>query len=179
MATAAAALLLLLLAAPAAHAAKHTVGGSDGWSQSTDFDTWAKGETFTVGDTLAFNYGVTHGVAVLNSKDDYDNCNTGSAVKTYSGGKTTVTLDKTGPMYFACPTAGHCQGGMKLAVNVAAANTTPGTTPSTGTPSPASPATPSTTTTASPPPPKNGAASFADVKLGISLAVAILLAFMG
>lgn len=35
-----------------ASAAQHTVGGSQGWDQSTDFGSWASGQTFKVGDQL-------------------------------------------------------------------------------------------------------------------------------
>ena len=33
-------------------AEQHEVGGKQGWDESTDFDTWASGQTFKVGDTL-------------------------------------------------------------------------------------------------------------------------------
>lgn len=33
-------------------AATHAVGGSQGWDESTDFDTWASAQTFKVGDEL-------------------------------------------------------------------------------------------------------------------------------
>lgn len=33
-------------------AAKHAVGGSQGWDESTDFDSWASAQTFKVGDEL-------------------------------------------------------------------------------------------------------------------------------
>lgn len=35
-----------------AMAAQHVVGGSQGWDESTDFNAWASGQTFKVGDTL-------------------------------------------------------------------------------------------------------------------------------
>lgn len=35
-----------------AQAAQHVVGGSQGWDQSTDFNSWASKQTFKVGDTL-------------------------------------------------------------------------------------------------------------------------------
>lgn len=35
-----------------AQAAKHTVGGSQGWDESTDFKSWASGKKFKVGDQL-------------------------------------------------------------------------------------------------------------------------------
>jgi hypothetical protein len=45
-------LLILMLAAPAVYGVQHTVGGTNGWTQSVNYDTWAAGETFVVGDTL-------------------------------------------------------------------------------------------------------------------------------
>ncbi|KAA8520432.1 hypothetical protein F0562_014688 [Nyssa sinensis] len=187
MAMAAAALFLLLLAAPAAYAAEHTVGGSTGWSTSGNYATWAAGQTFTVGDTLLFNYdSSTHSVDQV-SQTDYTNCNTGNALQSYTGGKTTISLTTAGPLYFTCPTIGHCQQGMKLAITVAAASTTPGgTTPTTpSTPSGSSPpsGTPPSTTTSSPPPPPSGAAgSFGGMNhfmLGLSIVGAAMFAFMG
>lgn len=38
-----------------AFATKHTVGGSQGWDESTDFDSWASAQTFKVGDELGNN----------------------------------------------------------------------------------------------------------------------------
>ncbi|KAJ8900213.1 hypothetical protein K2173_024853 [Erythroxylum novogranatense] len=146
-------LVVLVLAAPAVYAADHTVGGSSGWTNfGTDYTTWSAGETFSVGDTLVFNYdGNTHGVSEV-SQSDYNSCSSSNAIMTYNDGATTITLSKAGPMYFICPTAGHCSGGMKLAVNVGSASTTP--TPGT------SPSTPATTTPSGSTPSKsNGTAS--------------------
>lgn len=44
--------LFILIATPAVYAAQHTVGGSSGWNPGVDYNTWASGETFNVGDTL-------------------------------------------------------------------------------------------------------------------------------
>ncbi|XP_057497837.1 uclacyanin-3-like [Actinidia eriantha] len=189
----AAAFLILLIATPAVRAVQHTVGDSNGWSQSTDFPTWASGKTFTVGDKLLFTYGGTHSVDIV-SENDYNNCNAGSPINSYNNGKTTINLDKAGPMYFMCPTFGHCQNGMKLAITVMAA-TTP-TTPTTGTPpaaispptdsstSPPSTSsdTPSTTPTSSPPPPSGASRIFGgmgNVMLGFSLFVTAMIVFVG
>lgn len=35
-----------------AQAAQHLVGGSQGWDESTDFNSWVSKQTFKVGDTL-------------------------------------------------------------------------------------------------------------------------------
>lgn len=44
--------LIAALITKEAFAAQHVVGGSQGWDESTDFDTWASGQTFKVGDQL-------------------------------------------------------------------------------------------------------------------------------
>ncbi|KAF8412459.1 hypothetical protein HHK36_000423 [Tetracentron sinense] len=44
--------LVLLFIVPAVYALDHTVGSSSGWNTGVDYDTWAAGETFTVGDKL-------------------------------------------------------------------------------------------------------------------------------
>ncbi|XWS32441.1 hypothetical protein CRYUN_Cryun23aG0159400 [Craigia yunnanensis] len=170
----AAALLVLLLAAPVAYAANYTVGGSSGWNSGVNYTAWAQGKTFTVGDTLVFTYGSSHAVDEV-TKSDYDNCNTGNALKTYSGGNTVITLSNTGPMYFICPTPGHCAGGMKLDINVVAAS---GNSPST--PSPPSGSTPPGGSTSSPPPPPSGAPSIMNtgLMLGFSLVLGAVLAIM-
>ncbi|XP_050235885.1 uclacyanin-2-like [Mercurialis annua] len=160
------AFLFLLLAIPAVYGAQHIVGGSSGWTNfGVDYDTWAAGETFTVGDTLVFTYGSNHQVAETN-EGDYNSCSSSNAIATHSGGSTTVTLSKSGPKYFICPTGGHCGSGMKLSVNVMDASTTPGTTPATPTPSggnttptPEAGTPPSTTSSRPPPPSGNGADS--------------------
>ncbi|XWS77331.1 hypothetical protein CRYUN_Cryun01aG0251800 [Craigia yunnanensis] len=175
----AAALVVLLLAAPAAYAVQFTVGDSTGWTTSGDYTTWVDGKTFTVGDTLLFNYDSSHQVDEV-TKSDYDNCNSGNALKTHSDGNTVITLSNTGPMYFICPTLGHCAGGMKLTINVVAAS---GNSPSTPSP-PSGSTTPSETppsgSTSSPPPPPSGAPSIMNtgLVLGFSLVLGAVLAIM-
>ncbi|KAI4338775.1 hypothetical protein MLD38_023788 [Melastoma candidum] len=152
-------IVIIAAALPEIHGAVHTVGGSAGWTQSVDYKTWASGETFAIGDTLQFNYGLSHSVDQV-SNSDYDSCSSGNAIQSYSGGSTAINITSAGSMYFICPTVGHCSGGMKLAIIVQSSATAPSTTPSSPpttpstTPSPPS-ATPSTTpyTNSSPPPP--------------------------
>ncbi|XP_057516720.1 basic blue protein [Amaranthus tricolor] len=104
-------------------ATKHIVGGSDGWDESTDYDSWAKTQTFAVGDTLVFKYTPgLHNVAELGSENEYKSCDTSNAANSMSTGNDVVKLDKVGTRYFACGTSGHCSAGMKLKVNVVAAD---------------------------------------------------------
>ncbi|XP_062175116.1 uclacyanin-3-like [Alnus glutinosa] len=180
-------LLILMLTAPAVYGVQHTVGGTNGWTQSVNYDTWAAGETFVVGDTLLFTYTSSHSVDTV-SQADYTSCSSTNPISSNSDGSTTIDLPKTGSMYFICPTAGHCLGGMKLQVNVIAANgtspTTPSPPPSTTTPS-GTPSTtpPSTTVSSPPPPPPSGAASIYcnmnNMLFGFAVVLGTMFAFMG
>jgi len=44
--------LIAAMIAKEVFAAQHVVGGSQGWDQSTDFNSWTSGQTFKVGDKL-------------------------------------------------------------------------------------------------------------------------------
>ncbi|KAK1364610.1 blue copper protein-like [Heracleum sosnowskyi] len=146
-------LVLSLLAVPAVYGVDHTVGGSSGWDQGVNFASWAAGKKFVVGDNLVFSYGSSHSVDEV-SQSDYSTCSASKPINSYSGGKNTVALNKTGSVYFLCPSSGHCTAGMKLSVTVAAASTpTPSTpTPTTpSTPTPTTPSTPTPTTPSTPP----------------------------
>ncbi|KAF2315451.1 hypothetical protein GH714_039291 [Hevea brasiliensis] len=185
MATATA-FLILLLSVPAAYATQYVVGDSAGWTNfGSDYSTWASGKTFAVGDSLVFNYdSSTHKVAEV-PQSDYNSCSASNAIQTYSDGSTTISLSKTGSMYFICPTAGHCSSGMKLSINVVAASTTPAPSSGSTTPAPPSGSTPpssgTTPTKASPPPPaKNGAATiFYSMNSFVLLSFLLALALIG
>ncbi|KAI7741824.1 hypothetical protein M8C21_003257 [Ambrosia artemisiifolia] len=123
---------VLLMLLEQVSAEQHIVGGKQGWDQSTDFDSWASGRTFKVGDTLVFKYSPMHSVAELGSEDDYKKCDVGSATNSMSDGNSVVKLTKVGTRYFACGTAGHCDQGMKLKITTVSASSSG---PSSSTPS--------------------------------------------
>ncbi|KAH7522822.1 hypothetical protein ACOSP7_002590 [Xanthoceras sorbifolium] len=137
---------LICLAATAllmqlAMAANYTVGGPNGgWDASTDIQTWATSQSFSVGDNLIFQYTANHDVLEV-SKADYDSCQTSNAVQTYNNGNTVITLSSPGKRYFICGTVGHCSQGMKLEVDTLATSSPPPASPSTPPPQ-ASPSTP-------------------------------------
>ncbi|XP_038901117.1 mavicyanin-like [Benincasa hispida] len=147
MAMKAAAVFVVLVAVRAVYGADIIVGGNSGWSQGVNYETWAAGQNFSVGDTLMFNYAGSHSVAEVN-EESYKACSSSSVIRSHTGGSTSIPLSKAGPRYFICPTPGHCASGMKLQVNVLAANSTPNPTP-----------TPSTTGTQPPPSPSAAAPS--------------------
>ncbi|KAI3800866.1 hypothetical protein L1987_28965 [Smallanthus sonchifolius] len=163
------------VATQSAYAVQHSVGDSNGWTNFGDYTTWAAGKTFNVGDTLLFSYGSSHSVDVV-SKSDYDNCATGNAIDSYTGGTTTVKLAKPGPMYFVCPSFGHCSTGMKLTINVVSQNSD---SPATTTPSDVPPSTTSPSTPISKPTKDAGSANSANMMVvGFSLILAPLFVFM-
>jgi hypothetical protein len=95
--------------------------------------------TANSGFCAVFNYaGGAHTVDEV-SASDYAACSSSKALSSDSTGTTTATLKTAGKHYFICGVTGHCSGGMKLAVDVAAAAApaadTPDTTPATKTPS--------------------------------------------
>ncbi|KAL8236159.1 hypothetical protein R6Q59_017240 [Mikania micrantha] len=170
-------ILILGVVTQSAYAVQHTVGDSSGWTNFGDYTTWAANKTFNVGDTLLFNYGGSHGVDVV-SKSDYDNCATSNAINSYSDGATVISLTQSGPMYFVCPSFGHCNTGMKLAINVVsqASNSPTTTVPSGG--SNSSP--PATTTQSSKPTKDGGSTNSANTVMvvGFSLMLTPLFVFL-
>lgn len=91
------------------------------------------------------------------SESDYNNCASSNALESHDDGNTRINLKAPGTQYFICPSAGHCPGGMKLAVTVVAASPSGTNTPSGSPPStPATTGTPPSTTSS----PANGAACF-------------------
>ncbi|PKI60353.1 hypothetical protein CRG98_019289 [Punica granatum] len=113
--------MMVMMLVEGAMAAQLMVGGSQGWDESTDFNSWASSETFKVGDQLVFKYAQgLHSVVELADESAYKSCDTGTAVNSMSSGNDVVKLTKPGTRYFGCGTPGHCGQGMKLKVNVAA-----------------------------------------------------------
>uniref|UniRef100_A0A7N1A352 Phytocyanin domain-containing protein n=1 Tax=Kalanchoe fedtschenkoi TaxID=63787 RepID=A0A7N1A352_KALFE len=160
-----AALCLVLAFAAAAVpglATDYTVGDSAGWAIGTDYDTWASGKTFKVGDNLVFKYTGGHTVDEVKSAD-YSSCTTGNSISTDSSGSTTIPLKTAGDHYFICAITGHCSSGMKLSVKVVAASAGTPPTATAGTP-PTSSTTPGSSTT---PTDASSAASLAIPALGV------------
>ncbi|KAL9145133.1 hypothetical protein ABFS82_13G020000 [Erythranthe guttata] len=121
-----AALVVMLVSIKTGMAATYTVGAPGGsWDRTTDFATWASSKTFSVGDTLIFQYTLNHDVTEV-SKADYDSCSSSNPLQPpFTGGATTIALPSAGTRYFICGTGGHCQGGMKVEIDILAAASSP------------------------------------------------------
>ncbi|KAK9104169.1 hypothetical protein Scep_021013 [Stephania cephalantha] len=113
---------LVLCMRGGALAAQHSVT----WDESTDFDSFAKSNTFKVGDQLVFKYSPgLHSVVELSSEKEYSGCDVSNAINSMSAGNDAVKLSKEGTRYFACGTPGHCGQGMKLKIKTVGANAAP------------------------------------------------------
>eukprot|EP00268_Persea_americana_P019546 TRINITY_DN2002_c0_g2_i1.p2 TRINITY_DN2002_c0_g2~~TRINITY_DN2002_c0_g2_i1.p2 ORF type:complete len:131 (-),score=16.35 TRINITY_DN2002_c0_g2_i1:373-765(-) len=109
-------LLFLLIHSEIAQAATYTVGDSGGWTFNVV--NWPNGKRFRAGDVLVFKYNsALHNVVAVNS-GGYKGCTTPTGSKVYQTGNDQIKLAR-GQNFFICNFVGHCQGGMKIAVNAA------------------------------------------------------------
>ncbi|WCJ27481.1 Cupredoxin superfamily protein [Euphorbia peplus] len=127
------ALMCVGLMAKETMATQHIVGGSQGWDESTDFESWASPLNFKLGDQLVFKYSSgLHSVVELKDEEAYKKCDIGGgALDSMNTGNDVVKLNKAGTRYFGCGTLGHCQQGMKVKITTTTGTGTGGTTPST------------------------------------------------
>ncbi|EPS59878.1 hypothetical protein M569_14927, partial [Genlisea aurea] len=114
VAAAAAVLMAVVFFSGAAEAATYKVGDDGGWTFNVN--AWPSGKAFRAGDTLVFNYDPSmHNVVAVNNVG-YNRCSTPYRSPVYQSGGDRVTLRK-GANYFICNFPGHCQSGMKIAIN--------------------------------------------------------------
>ncbi|XWS64875.1 hypothetical protein CRYUN_Cryun05aG0041700 [Craigia yunnanensis] len=100
-------------------ATEFKVGGDEGWKLGVNYQDWAKGKQFIVGDTLVFNYKTgAHSVYKVNGTD-FQNCNVPSNKSLGSfTGNDTIKLAAAGNKWYICGISGHCEGGQKLNITV-------------------------------------------------------------
>ncbi|KAF8402080.1 hypothetical protein HHK36_013032 [Tetracentron sinense] len=91
-----------------------TVGDSSGWTFNVD--SWTSAKTFKAGDILVFGYDPSvHNVVAVDS-NGYNNCTASSVSTTYTSGNDRIKLVK-GHSYFICSVPGHCDSGVKIAID--------------------------------------------------------------
>ncbi|XP_022923108.1 basic blue protein-like [Cucurbita moschata] len=113
---AAMACLLLLQYTDMVRAAVFTVGDDHGWTFNVE--SWPNQKLFRAGDTLVFNYSPgSHNVVGVNSVG-YNQCMAPRGSKVLESGKDQMKLVK-GQNFFICTVPGHCQAGMRIAINAA------------------------------------------------------------
>ncbi|TVU45438.1 hypothetical protein EJB05_04925, partial [Eragrostis curvula] len=127
-------LLCVLLHGEFAESAVYTVGDRGGWSFNTA--AWTRGKRFRAGDVLGecsisvvlvtlasrphllFKYSPAAHNVVAVSAAGYKSCSAPRGAKMFRSGNDRVTL-RRGTNYFICSFPGHCQYGMKIAINAA------------------------------------------------------------
>ncbi|CAI0629275.1 unnamed protein product [Linum tenue] len=121
----------------------YTVGDSFGWniptSGASQFQNWAAGKDFMVGDILVFNYTAgAHNVAEVTS-DAFTACTTANPISLDSNPPSRITLTSAGEHFYLCAIPGHCSAGQQLSINVSGAGSTSPSPSGSTTPSSPSP----------------------------------------
>ncbi|XP_065854678.1 blue copper protein-like [Euphorbia lathyris] len=94
------------------------VGDGAGWKLGFDYQAWAYGKKFQVGDKLVFNYPVgAHNVHKVNGTG-FQNCIRPPLSEALTTGSDTVVLATPGRKWYICGVGQHCQNGMKLLITV-------------------------------------------------------------
>lgn len=160
-------LFLTILSLSVVSAAVYKVGDDAGWTTigNIDYAKWASNKTFLVGDTILFEYHTQfHNVLQVNHTN-FRSCNAKAPITTYATGNDSITIKRSGHLYFLCGFPGHCLAGQKVDIRVSSPSG-PSSSPSAA---PAPSISPSSDTT--PSPSKNNAPSLSGGKLWIFVAV--------
>ncbi|ERM93590.1 hypothetical protein AMTRI_Chr03g56030 [Amborella trichopoda] len=124
-------LLLAILFLPAiALATDYVVGEDKGWTIDFDYNAWAEGKDFMVGDTLIFNYPRgQHNVAKVNGSA-FQSCTKEPNNGIMDSGNDKITLATPGNKWYICTFGQHCAvGGQKLKISVSDMSMSPGMQP--------------------------------------------------
>ncbi|KAL8114510.1 blue copper protein 1a-like [Apium graveolens] len=100
-------------------ATEFIVGDDNGWRTNFDYQTWAAGKEFHVGDKLIFKYSAgVHNVHRADSVS-FPNCAPSATSVALTTGNDVITLSSEGKKWYICTKASHCAtGNMKLAITV-------------------------------------------------------------
>ncbi|XP_022719657.1 basic blue protein-like [Durio zibethinus] len=122
--------IVAVIAPAISFAMEFIVGDNDGWKEGVNYQDWAKGKQFIVGDTLVFKYKAgAHNVYKVNGTD-FQNCNVPSnhSLGSFSGNDT-IKLAAAGNKWYICGVSGHCVAGQKLNITVLASAPASSTAP--------------------------------------------------
>ncbi|KAL6005142.1 hypothetical protein ACLOJK_005704 [Asimina triloba] len=97
---------------------EYIVGGGSGWDVGVDYQAWAAGKTFKVGDKLVFHYPVgAHNVFKVNGTG-FGECIIPPSNQALTSGNDTVALAIPGKKWYICGVGHHCHDGQKLVITV-------------------------------------------------------------
>ncbi|XP_077247806.1 blue copper protein 1a-like [Tasmannia lanceolata] len=95
------------------------VGGDKGWTVGVvDYQAWADGEEFHIGDKLVFNYPPGKHTVCKVDGVAFKSCTVPPANMTLTTGKDIVTLASTGKKWYICGVGQHCANGQKFSITV-------------------------------------------------------------
>ncbi|XP_031258841.1 mavicyanin-like [Pistacia vera] len=141
-------LIILVIVAtyvPSILATDFVVGDATGWTTKFDYQKWAEGKEFRVGDKLIFNYPQgAHNLMRITDAASYQQCVKSPNARTSSSGSDEIILSSPGKKWYICGVGQHCEvGNQKLAITVLAEGETlpPVSAPSPSTTPPPSAAT--------------------------------------
>ncbi|XP_059664059.1 blue copper protein-like [Cornus florida] len=113
-------IIIAILALSISVSAKEFIVGDDsGWTIYFDYQSWAQGKEFVVGDKLVFNYPVgDHNVFKVNGTA-FQECTKPPPSEALTTGNDVITLATPGRKWYICGVGQHCQvGNQKLAITV-------------------------------------------------------------
>ncbi|KAJ4968798.1 hypothetical protein NE237_015499 [Protea cynaroides] len=113
-------LFLVVAALNVSLAAVYKVGDSTGWTTlgHYNYTAWAASKTFSVGDTILFEYHKDRHNVMVVTRTDFEACNASSPRATYTTGNDSFVIRKTGHHYYLCGFPGHCQLGQKVNIHL-------------------------------------------------------------
>ncbi|XP_055808298.1 blue copper protein-like [Solanum dulcamara] len=100
-------------------ATEYWVGGEKGWTIDADYQAWAKGKTFEVGDTLVFKYTKGHHNVFKVNQTSFQNCIAPPPSEGLTTGHDVITLTTPGKKWYICGFPTHCSDhNQKLVITV-------------------------------------------------------------
>ncbi|KAI3792516.1 hypothetical protein L2E82_06398 [Cichorium intybus] len=111
--------------APPSTGKHHVVGDDKGWTLDVDYQAWANGKKFTIGDKLIFKYPEgKHNVFQAIDDTAFRECIIPPAQEALTSGHDIITLESP-DTWFICGAGNHCQMGMKFFVHASEAPSKP------------------------------------------------------
>ncbi|GMN32463.1 hypothetical protein TIFTF001_003689 [Ficus carica] len=131
------ALSIMAIFVPSISVVEFIVGDEAGWTINFDYQAWAQGKEFHVGDKLVFQYPQgAHNVFKVNGTG-FQQCAAPAGTVALNSGNDVITLATPGRKWYICGVGKHCEvGNQKLFINVLVQELSPVPSPS---PSPTSP----------------------------------------
>ncbi|KAL6135065.1 hypothetical protein ACLB2K_067293 [Fragaria x ananassa] len=123
-------LAILAIVAPSTLATDFIVGDDKGWTINVDYQAWAQGKLFYVGDNLVFNYPEgAHSVLKVNGTG-FQQCAAPAGTVALTSGKDVINLATPGRKWYICGVSKHCEvGPQKLFITVMPASSAPSPSP--------------------------------------------------